>query len=126
MHNIIYGEMGHLKNQGFDDWIESVSIYGECRWLAYRAPNFEVYTYILRPNTDYFTPSTWGGYTDEISSVRPLPESGTETIVLFQYAHFGGCMVILKDSIDNLSTIDFNDATGSFIITGGNAHLDTL
>ena len=28
-------------------------------------------------------------------------------------------MVILKDSIDNLSTIDFNDATGSFIITGG-------
>ena len=55
MHNIIYGEMGHLKNQGFDDWIESVSIYGECRWLAYRAPNFEVYTYILRPNTDYFT-----------------------------------------------------------------------
>ena len=28
-------------------------------------------------------------------------------------------MVVLTDSIDDLSTIDFNDATGSFIITGG-------
>lgn len=57
--------------------------------------------------------------TDKISSVRPLPESGTEAIVLFQYAHFGRCIVVLTDSIDDLSTIDFNDATGSFIITGG-------
>ena len=46
----IYSEVGHLKNQGFDDLIESISTSGECRWLAYRAPNFEVYTYILRPN----------------------------------------------------------------------------
>ena len=28
-------------------------------------------------------------------------------------------MVVLEDSIDDLSIIDFNDATSSFIITGG-------
>ena len=28
-------------------------------------------------------------------------------------------MVVLEDSVDDLSSIDFNDATNSFIITGG-------
>jgi hypothetical protein len=116
---VIDSEVGSLKTQDFDDRIESIRTHGGCRWLAYRAPNFEVYTYILEPNRFYPNPSTWGGNANEISSVRPLPDSSTEAIVLFRYAHFGGRMVVLEDSVDDLSSIDFNDATNSFIITGG-------
>ena len=115
----ISSEMGSLEIYGFDNRIESIVTIGNCRWLAYRAPNFEVYTYILNSNQYYQNPSSWGGRANEISSVRPLPPSGTPAIILFRYGYFGGRMEVLEDSNDDLSSIDFNDATNSFIITGG-------
>ena len=115
----ISSEVGSLANKGFDNRIESIQTQGNCRWLAYRGPNFGVYTYILDANKYYSNPSSWDGHANEISSVRPLPPSGTSAIILFRYGHFGGRMVVLDDSIDDLSSIDFNDATNSFIITGG-------
>ena len=119
-HKVKIGsEVGSLEIYGFDNRIESIQTQGDCRWLAYRAPNFEVYTYILNSNQYYQNPSSWGGRANEISSVRPLPPSGTPAIILFRYGHFGGRMEVLEDSNDDLSSIDFDDATNSFIITGG-------
>ena len=45
----IGSEVGSLEIYGFDNRIESIQTLGDCRWLAYRAPNFEVYTYIWVP-----------------------------------------------------------------------------
>ena len=48
-------------------------------------------------------------------SVRPLPVSGTEAIVLFRYAYFNWRMYGgSRNSIDDLLIIDFNDATSRF------------
>ena len=115
----IRSEVESLASKDFDNRIESVQTQGNCRWLAYRGPNFGVYTYIFEDSKYYRKPSSWGGHANEISSVRPLPPSGTSAIILFRYGHFGGRMVVLEDSVDDLSSIDFNDATNSFIITGG-------
>ena len=71
----IRSEVESLANKDFDNRIESIQTQGDCRWLAYQGPNFEVYTYILESSKYYSKPSSWGGRANEIWDTSNNPFS---------------------------------------------------
>ena len=107
-----------VRNDYFNDRIESMKVYGNCQWLLYQNINFEGQSYILNPG-NYPSPKNWGGIANHISSARALPRKGKQAIVLFQHSNYRGRMLVLEGTTNNLPAIDFNDQLSSFIITGG-------
>ena len=112
----------NFNNDYFSDRSESAKVYGNCKWLLYEHHDFNPQsvgqTRILSPG-NYPSSLSWGGNGNRISSARVLPPQGTDAIVLFQHSNFQGRMLVLYGSSNHLTSLDFNDAVSSFIITGG-------
>ena len=115
---LIRQQNADLRNDYFNDRVESLKISGSCQWLVYQHINFLGNSVILNPR-NYRSASNWKGSGNRISSARALPPPGTKAIVLFQHTKYKGRMLVLYGSNDNLPAIDFNDQLSSFIITGG-------
>ena len=121
---LILQQNARFTNNWFDDRVESAVITGSCSWILYHDKNFNRRSpvtgrsYILQPGR-YNTPISWGGLRNHISSARALPLNGTTAIALFQHTDFEGRMTVLYESVNRFRALDFNDAVGSVIVSGG-------
>lgn len=107
-----------FRNNFLDDSVDSIQIYGNCRWLFYSDYNFQGDVHYL-PLSNFSSAPSWGGPGDQISSARVLPPTGTRAIALFDLKRYAGRMVILYQSCDDLNKFTFSNRASSFIILGG-------
>ena len=68
---------------------------------------------------EYSEASDWGGRKNALSSIRSLPSSETESIALFDHGNYKGRMVVLYGDTPKLSSVNFNNDAGSFIVIKG-------
>ncbi len=105
-----------LETSGFNDKASSAWVIGPCAWIFYEDEydgNHCILTTGKYPTTDF-----WGQTENSLTSLRPIPKSGTNAIVLYENRYAGRELVLTK-SDDNLDDDEFGDTTTTVIVTGG-------
>ena len=106
------------KKSNFDNQVDSMVVYGNCRWLFYELPNFLGSSHLV--NSPYCASApNCGGSGDHLSSARVLPPAGVKAIVLFEHYDYTGRMLILIKSLNYLSILVFSNRVSSIIVIGG-------
>ena len=110
-----------LSRQGFNDATSSAKVSeSSTPWIFYTNTNFGGNSYIVKPG-DYPNADTWGGESDSLSSLRPLPSAseGDGVIALFENTNYGGRMIVLTQSCPSFVPLGFNDQASSLIVIKG-------
>ncbi len=116
----LQGRISCLKDIGFNDVVSSAKILGTCDWIFYTDCSYRKDSAILSPG-NYGWVSDWGQGIDVLSSIRPVPPSGTVAIVLYEHGSYEGRQLVLYVSVSSLP--NFNDITSSVAVTGGSWRL---
>ncbi len=114
----VYGQIGDLNNNAFNDMVSSAKVYGSCQWIFYADPNYQGDPSVLSAGS-YPSTLAWGQNNDALSSLRAVPPQGTTSIALFEHPKFSGKILVLYGSASNLPDYNFNDIVSSAIVTGG-------
>ncbi len=116
----LQGRISCLTSIGFNDVVSSAKIIGTCDWIFYTDCSYGKDPAILRPG-NYGWVAYWGQGNDILSSIRPVPPSGTVAIVLYEHYNNEGRELVLYVSV--LSLPNFNDIVSSVAVTGGSWRL---
>ena len=110
----VYGQNSNLSC--FSDQTSSIIIHSGI-WLFYDCPGYSGKVVVLYPG--YYANLCTMGMNNIISSCRSIPSTYCTQIFLFAEKNYGGRMITLTGSDCNLCDNGFDNATSSFIITGG-------
>ncbi len=105
-----------LGTSDFNDKASSAWVIGPCAWIFY-VDYYNGDPCILHTGK-YPTTYNWGQSDNVVSSLRPIPKSGTNVIVLYEH-WYAGKELVLKNSNDNIHDDAFGDITTTIIVTGG-------
>ncbi len=114
----VYGQIGDLNYNAFNDKVSSAKVYGSCQWIFYADPNYQGDPSVLSAGS-YSSTLAWGKNNDVLSSLRAVPPQGTTSIALFEHSEFSGKMLVLYGSASTLGDYNYHDIASSAIVTGG-------
>ena len=98
----------------YHDRADSAKVEGPCTWIAYYDQGYLGQHMII--DKDF---TDLGSHKNQFSAARVLPPPGTVAIAIFEHSNYNGRMVVLYDSIPNLSSVNFQDSMSSFIVIAG-------
>lgn len=105
-----------LVGDGWNDRVSSIRVNGGCQWILYERPWSSS---VIGPGPRAYLNGTFGIPDNSLSSIRCLPASGTQAIMLFVHHWYYGDMLVVNSSHVNLARANFDNTVSSFIITGG-------
>ena len=110
-----------LVGDGWNDRVSSIQVNGGCQWILYEhAWTFgDGISSVIGPGPRTYLNGTFGIPDNSLSSIRCLPASGTQAIMLFVHHKYFGDILVVNSSYANLARANFDNTVSSFIITGG-------
>lgn len=88
-------------------------------WILYTEPAFKGDVSFLFEAAEYPTPTDMGIPGGSLSSLRHIPEPAEKSILLFEEMNFGGRMVHITGTTDDLAFADFSDRAASAVVLSG-------
>jgi len=116
---VVREQNADLVNDDFDNAVKSITVFGPCKWLLYRFPDFQGTVDIYEEGGHNVAPTA--GSQATLSSLRALPPGGTIAIALFDDVHYKGRMEIVceETNAQSLQDQDFDDSAKSAISIEG-------
>ena len=115
-------DVSTLVGTGWDDRASSIQVNGGCQWILYEHPwnlHSNGISFVVGPGPRTYLNGTFGIPDNLLSSIRCLPTSGTQAIMLFVHWKYFGDMLVVNSSYANLARANFDNTISSFIISGG-------